>query len=158
MSGGFEPAFFCLLLRNRQIDVVVNRRNDNDAEGRSGQWRRSSACTSQCARRAAGNLLDQTDVRVLSGRLLQHRERVRATRRGESVAIARLVPRSLYTQQRIFACTAISVAKGHVWTAPAVQEESDVLRSVRVQPCIRPVFRVEACPVAMQPLWPLALM
>src|SRR6266702_7024615 len=30
--------------------------------------------------------------------------------------------------------------KGHVWTAPAVQEESDVLRSVRVQPCIRPVF------------------
>ena len=24
---------------------------------------------------------------------------------------------------------------GHVWTAPAVQEESDVLRSVRVQPC-----------------------
>src|SRR5947207_6630759 len=28
----------------------------------------------------------------------------------------------------------------HVWTAPAVQEESDVLRSVRVQPCIRPVF------------------
>ncbi len=30
--------------------------------------------------------------------------------------------------------------EGHVWTAPAVQEESDVLRSVRVQPCIRPVF------------------
>ena len=29
---------------------------------------------------------------------------------------------------------------GHVWTAPAVQEESDVLRSVRVQPCIRPIF------------------
>jgi hypothetical protein len=29
---------------------------------------------------------------------------------------------------------------GHVWTAPAVQEESDVLRSVRVQPCMRPVF------------------
>jgi hypothetical protein len=32
------------------------------------------------------------------------------------------------------------VEKGHVWTAPAVQEESDYLRSVRVQPCIRPVF------------------
>ena len=48
--------------------------------------------------------------------------------------------------------------KGHVWTVPAVQEESDVLRSVRVQPCMRPVFRVEACPVAMQPLWLLALM
>ena len=30
--------------------------------------------------------------------------------------------------------------KDHVWTAPAVQEESDVLRSVRVQPCMRPVF------------------
>jgi len=30
---------------------------------------------------------------------------------------------------------------GHVWTAPAVQEEeeSDSERSVRVQPCIRPV-------------------
>ena len=28
----------------------------------------------------------------------------------------------------------------HVWTAPAVQEEFDVLRSVRVQPCMRPVF------------------
>jgi hypothetical protein len=30
--------------------------------------------------------------------------------------------------------------EGHVWTVPAVQEESDLLRSVRVQPCIRPVF------------------
>jgi hypothetical protein len=28
---------------------------------------------------------------------------------------------------------------GHVWTAPAVQEESDSERNVRVQPCIRPV-------------------
>jgi hypothetical protein len=27
----------------------------------------------------------------------------------------------------------------HVWTAPAVQEESDSQRNVRVQPCIRPV-------------------
>jgi hypothetical protein len=32
--------------------------------------------------------------------------------------------------------------KGHVWTAPAVQEESDVLRIVGVQPCIA-CFRVE---------------
>ena len=31
-------------------------------------------------------------------------------------------------------------------------------RSVRVRPCIRPVFRLEDYPVAMQPLWPLALM
>jgi hypothetical protein len=27
----------------------------------------------------------------------------------------------------------------HVWTAPAVQEESDYQRSVRVQSCIRPL-------------------
>ncbi len=37
--------------------------------------------------------------------------------------------------------------KGHVWTAPAVQEESDVLRSVRVQPCIRPVFASRLAPL-----------
>jgi len=30
-------------------------------------------------------------------------------------------------------------AQGHVWTAPAVQEESDYQRSVRVQSCIRPL-------------------
>ena len=47
---------------------------------------------------------------------------------------------------------------GHVWTAPAVQEESDVLRSVRVQPCIRPIFAWRVTSVAMQPQWPLALM
>jgi hypothetical protein len=46
----------------------------------------------------------------------------------------------------------------HVWTAPAVQEESDVLRSVRVQPCIRPVFAWRLASIAMRPLWPLALM
>jgi hypothetical protein len=39
--------------------------------------------------------------------------------------------------------------KGHVWTAPAVQEESDFLRSVRVQPCIRPLNAA---------VWLLALM
>jgi len=38
---------------------------------------------------------------------------------------------------------------GHVWTAPAVQEESDFLRSVRVQPCIRPLNAA---------VWLLALM
>ena len=46
----------------------------------------------------------------------------------------------LLLQLRTYRCTALSVALGHVWTAPAVQEESDVLRSVRVQPCIRPIF------------------
>ncbi len=30
-------------------------------------------------------------------------------------------------------------AIGHVWTVPAVQEESDYQRSVRVRSCIRPV-------------------
>ena len=47
---------------------------------------------------------------------------------------------SLYPRKRPFAALPRNDAMGHVWTAPAVQEESDVLRSVRVQPCIRPVF------------------
>ena len=37
--------------------------------------------------------------------------------------------------------------KGHVWTAPAVQDEFGVLRSVRVQPCIRPVFAWRLAPL-----------
>ena len=41
---------------------------------------------------------------------------------------------------------------------PRCKRNLTYLRSVRVQPYMRPVFRVEACPVAMQPLWPLALM
>ncbi len=41
------------------------------------------------------------------------------------------------------------VALGHVWTAPAVQEESDYQRSVRVRSCIRPLSAA---------VWPLALM
>jgi hypothetical protein len=40
-------------------------------------------------------------------------------------------------------------AKGHVWTAPAMQGESDFQRSVRVQPCIRPFSAA---------VWLLALM
>ena len=40
-------------------------------------------------------------------------------------------------------------AWGHVWTAPAVQEESDYQRSVRVRSCIRPLSAA---------VWPLALM
>src|SRR5262245_56048520 len=47
---------------------------------------------------------------------------------------------------------------GHVWTAPAVQEESDNQRSVRVRSCIRPVVAWRIASVAMQPVWPLALM
>src|ERR1035441_6498924 len=46
----------------------------------------------------------------------------------------------------------------HVWTVPAVQEESDYQRSVRVRSCIRPVVAWRITSVAMQPLWPLALM
>jgi hypothetical protein len=41
---------------------------------------------------------------------------------------------------------------------PALQEESDVKRSVRVQPCIRPIVAWRITSVAMQPQWPLALM
>ena len=41
---------------------------------------------------------------------------------------------------------------------PRCKRNLTYLRIVRVQPCMRPVFRVEACPVAMQPLWLLALM
>ena len=49
-------------------------------------------------------------------------------------------------------------AMGHVWTVPAVQEEFDYQRSVRVRSCIRPLLALGGftC-VAMQPLWPLAL-
>ena len=43
----------------------------------------------------------------------------------------------------------IGVLMGHVWTAPAVQEESDYQRSVRVRSCIRPLSAA---------VWPLALM
>ena len=50
--------------------------------------------------------------------------------------------------------------RGRVWNGARGARGSILtyLRSVRVQPCMRPVFRVEACPVAMQPLWLLALM
>jgi hypothetical protein len=54
--------------------------------------------------------------------------------------------------------TAISVAKGHVWTAPAVQEESDLSAKRSGAAMYSACFRVEACPFAMQPLWLLALM
>ena len=47
---------------------------------------------------------------------------------------------------------------GHVWTAPAVQEESGYQRRGRVRSCIRPVVAWRITSIAMQPLWPLALM
>ena len=47
---------------------------------------------------------------------------------------------------------------GHVWTVPAVQEEFDYQRSVRVRSCIRPIVAWRVTSVTMQPLWPLALM
>ena len=53
---------------------------------------------------------------------------------------------------------ALSVAKAMYGRRPRCKRNLTYLRIVRVQPCMRPVFRVEACPVAMQPLWLLALM
>jgi hypothetical protein len=47
---------------------------------------------------------------------------------------------------------------GHVWTVPAVQEESDYQRSVRVRSYSASVVAWRVTSVAMQPLWPLALM
>jgi hypothetical protein len=51
-----------------------------------------------------------------------------------------------------------SIQKGHVWTAPAVQEESDLSAKRSGAAMYSACFRVEACPFAMQPLWLLALM
>jgi hypothetical protein len=56
------------------------------------------------------------------------------------VILSALQRRPLFTQMQTLRCIALIDTQGHVWTAPAVQEESDVLRSVRVQPCIRPIF------------------
>jgi transposase len=41
---------------------------------------------------------------------------------------------------------------------PRCKRNLTFLRSVRVQPCIRPVVAGRITPVAMRPLWPLALM
>jgi len=41
---------------------------------------------------------------------------------------------------------------------PRCKSEFDFLRSVRVQPCIRPIFAWRITSVAMQPQWLLALM
>ncbi len=64
-----------------------------------------------------------------------------ASNMNDAVVIGALSATSpLRPQLPTYCCVALSDAEGHVWTAPAVQEESDVLRSVRVQPCIRPIF------------------
>jgi len=47
---------------------------------------------------------------------------------------------------------------GHVWTAPAVQEESDFSAKRSGAAMYPACFRLEDCLRAMQPLWPLALM
>ena len=37
---------------------------------------------------------------------------------------------------------------GHVWTVPAVQEEADYQRSVRVRSCIRPLLSLGGLPLS----------
>ena len=47
---------------------------------------------------------------------------------------------------------------GHVWTVPAVQEESDVSAKRSGAAMYTAYFRLEDYLFAMQPQWPLALM
>ena len=47
---------------------------------------------------------------------------------------------------------------GHVWTASAVQEEFDFSAKRSGAVMYSACFRLEAASMAMQPLWPLALM
>ena len=77
---------------------------------------------------------------------------------GGSKALQSLMGGSSDVASGAYSNTLTMAAKGHVWTAPAVQEELTFQRSVRVQPCIRPVFAWRITSVAMQPQWPLALM
>src|SRR5258706_9123003 len=51
----------------------------------------------------------------------------------------RHVKKSPLTYVPINTVAEATAALGHVWTAPAVQEESDYQRSVRVRSCIRPL-------------------
>ncbi len=64
----------------------------------------------------------------------------------------------LIVQLRKYRCIAASDVMGHVWTAPALQEESDLSAKRSGAAMYTACFRVEACPVAMRPQWPLALM
>jgi hypothetical protein len=47
-------------------------------------------------------------------------------------------PALIQTMAALAECILKTAAGGHVWTAPAVQEESEYQRSVRVRSCIRP--------------------
>ena len=80
--------------------------------------------------------------------------RVRVIRVGLSAL--QLLP--LNTHLQTFRCIALSDTTGHVWTVPAVQEESDFSAKRSGAAMYPACFRVEACPVAMRPQWPLALM
>ena len=51
-----------------------------------------------------------------------------------------------------------SAAKGHVWTAPAVQEEFDVSAKRSGAAMYPACFAWRIASVTMQPQWPLALM
>jgi hypothetical protein len=51
-----------------------------------------------------------------------------------------------------------TAALGHVWTAPAVQEESDFSAKRSGAAMYSACCRVEYYPVTMQPVWLLALM
>ena len=56
------------------------------------------------------------------------------------------LPRPLDPRFRNFAPAAGTAEKCHVWTAPAVQEENwTFARSVRLQPCIRPLNAASGC-------------
>jgi hypothetical protein len=57
---------------------------------------------------------------------------------------------------RVEACPV--AMRPHVWTVPALQEESDFSAKRSGAAMYPACFRVEACPVAMRPQWPLALM
>jgi hypothetical protein len=52
----------------------------------------------------------------------------------------------------------MSAESGHVWTVPAVQEESDVSAKRSGAAMYTAYFRSEDASVAMQPQWLLALM
>jgi hypothetical protein len=66
--------------------------------------------------------------------ILQNRIRVRKESLAHSVLLD--LRKTILVASQFFA---FSHSLGHVWTAPAVQGESDYQRSARVQSCIRPL-------------------
>ena len=67
----------------------------------------------------------------------------------------RKVPRKSLSMAMAFDCSSL---RWVMYGRARVQKESDYQRSVRVRSCIRPVVAWRITSVAMQPLWPLALM